>query len=216
MSFTKSLDEIVAENRNQLLCAHQSWARVKLADIASILNGYPFESDRFTTTRVDATPLIRIRDVLRSATETSYTGDFDPAFLINTGDLLVGMDGDFNAAIWRGERGLLNQRVCKIEPVSDSYEIRFLAYCLPGYLNAINSRTSSITAKHLSSRTIAEIPLPLPPSAEQLRIAEGARRTLLRSRRWHRSAEAGAREAEALPRVGTEGGRRRGVDRRVA
>lgn len=41
---------------------------------------------------------------------------------------------------------------------------------LQPYLNAINAETSSVTVKHLSSRTVKEIPLPLPPLSEQERI----------------------------------------------
>src|SRR5690606_22102882 len=74
------------------------------------------------------------------------------------------------AALWGGPRALLNQRVCKITPDEAVYRRRFLAYVLPGYLDAINAHTSSITVKHLSSRTVADIPLPLPPLPEQDRI----------------------------------------------
>jgi type I restriction enzyme, S subunit len=90
--------------------------------------------------------------------------------MIRRNDLLVGMDGDFNCTRWAGEDGLLNQRVCKIELHSDNYDDRFLAHALPGYLQAINAATSSMTVKHLSSRTVSEIPLPLPPLNEQRRI----------------------------------------------
>ncbi|ODT02044.1 MAG: hypothetical protein ABS52_15455 [Gemmatimonadetes bacterium SCN 70-22] len=60
--------------------------------------------------------------------------------------------------------------MCKISPNEAVLQRKFLAYVLPGYLSAINEYTSAITVKHLSSRTIAEIPLPLPPLAEQRRI----------------------------------------------
>jgi type I restriction enzyme, S subunit len=82
------------------------------------------------------------------------------------------MDGDFNCALWRGRPALLNQRVCKVTPDESTYLKRFLAYVLPGYLAAINAYTHSVTVKHLSSRTIADIPLPHPPLAEQRRIVE--------------------------------------------
>ncbi len=49
---------------------------------------------------------------------------------------------------------------------------------LPGYLAAVHDHTSSQTVKHLSSRSIVEIPLPLPPLAEQRRIV-GAVEALL-------------------------------------
>lgn len=166
MSFTASLSDIVAENRNGLLGdGDGQWARVPLGDLASVQNGFPFPSARFSKT--SGVPLIRIRDILGTSTEVSFDGEHDPAFLVEPGDLLVGMDGDFNAALWRGPRGLLNQRVCRLRPHRDRLDLRFLAYILPGYLNAINEATSSITVKHLSSRTVASIPIPLPPLREQ-------------------------------------------------
>ena len=168
MSFTANLLDIVAENRNHLLGGHHSWKRVRLGTIAKILNGFPFESDRFS--KVEGMPLIRIRDVVPGSTETFYQGEFDKSFLVQPGELLVGMDGDFNCALWRGEPALLNQRVCKITPDESSYSGRFLRHVLPGYLAAINAATPSLTVKHLSSKTVADIPLPLPPLDEQRRI----------------------------------------------
>jgi type I restriction enzyme S subunit len=172
MSFTESLERIVEENRNHLVGKHASWERVRLGDIARVLNGFPFESSQFTANCEGGHPLIRIRDILRSTTDTYYSGEVDPAYVVKSGDLIVGMDGDFNSVVWQGEPGLLNQRVCKISLNSPSFDCRFLAYCLPGYLSAINAHTSSLTVKHLSSLTIAKIPLPLPPLAEQRRIAD--------------------------------------------
>jgi type I restriction enzyme S subunit len=81
------------------------------------------------------------------------------------------MDGDFRVARWSGPPAVLNQRVCKVSVRDEtSYDSGFLLYVLPGYLDAINVMTSSVTVKHLSSRTVQEIPLPLPPIAEQRRI----------------------------------------------
>jgi len=84
----------------------------------------------------------------------------------------VGMDGDFNTGLWGSEAALLNQRVCKLSPNEKHYDKRLLAFALPGYLAAINANTPSVTVKHLSSKTIGEIGLPLPPRAEQTRIIE--------------------------------------------
>ncbi|MEW8072936.1 MAG: restriction endonuclease subunit S, partial [Candidatus Thiodiazotropha sp.] len=72
--------------------------------------------------------------------------------------------------MWPSSRGLLNQRVCKLTPNEEFLEKKFLAYALPGYLSLINENTHSITVKHLSSKTISEIPCPLPPREEQRRI----------------------------------------------
>jgi len=168
MSFTENINTIVAENRNGLLGIHPRWKRVPLKDIATILNGYPFESSRFK--RDKGTPLIRIRDITQGSTETYYDGDFAPEFLVRRGEILIGMDGDFYCEPWQGEPALLNQRVCKVTPDELQYSKQFLRYALPGYLDAIHALTSSVTVKHLSSRTIADIPLPFPTLEEQKKI----------------------------------------------
>jgi type I restriction enzyme S subunit len=82
------------------------------------------------------------------------------------------MDGDFKIAPWRGPPALLNQRVCRLSVANHHYAKGLLAPVLQGYLDAINAKTPSITVKHLSSRTIGEIPLPLPPRAEQDALVE--------------------------------------------
>ncbi len=168
MSLTTPVAEIVEKSTSPLLAVHPTWRRVSLGDVADILNGFPFESQRFS--KRDGKPLLRIRDVGETSTDCGYVGDFDKAYLIRRGDLVVGMDGDFNSAPWLGPEALLNQRVCKLTVVVDGYDRRFLELTLPGYLQAINDATSSVTVKHLSSRSVAEIPLPLPPFPEQRRI----------------------------------------------
>ena len=170
MAFTAKIADIIAADKTGLLACHDSWQRVPLCDVASILNGAPFDAALFNTTR--GTPLARIRDVLGGTTSTYYTGDFDDAYLLEQGDLLIGMDGDFNIGYWGAQRALLNQRVCKLTANPDHYDKKFLGFVLPGYLAAINANTPSITVKHLSSRTVGEIELPLPPRAEQTRIVE--------------------------------------------
>jgi type I restriction enzyme, S subunit len=161
-------DEIVRSSTASLLAIHESWRRVRLGDVAAVLNGFAFKSQFFGD---EGVPLLRIRDVGKSDTRTMYSGEYDEAYLVQPGELVVGMDGDFRVAPWAGRPALLNQRVCKIT-VRDTelYEPQFLRYALPGYLDAVNAHTSSVTVKHLSSRTVQDIPLPLPPLSEQRRI----------------------------------------------
>lgn len=154
-----------------LLAIAPGWSRVRLGDIARVVNGAPFSSQHFNVNGAGM-PLIRIRDVKTSSASTWYDGHWEQAHLVEPGALLVGMDGDFNAATWHGPTGLLNQRVCRIDVDSERYDRRFLEYALQGYLDAIWKATSSTTVKHLSSRSIADIPLPNPPRDEQRRIVD--------------------------------------------
>jgi type I restriction enzyme, S subunit len=162
-------DEIVESSSSPLLRMHPTWERVRLGDIADVLNGFAFASTGFSHDR--GMPLIRIRDVRSETTQIRYAGEFDTHYIVEPRTILVGMDGDFRAARWRGEPALLNQRVCTIKVRDPAfYDENFLLRALPGYLDAIHGATSSITVKHLSSETIKQIPLPLPPLAEQRRI----------------------------------------------
>lgn len=168
MSFGEDVAKLIQDSNNPVISCADHWERVPLGAVATILNGYPWDSRYFSNDQ--GISLIRIRDVTSGFTETRYNGHIVPGYEIKSGDLLVGMDGDFNIRRWTSNPGLLNQRVCKITSDEEIYLSRFLEYVLPGYLTLINQHTSSVTVKHLSSKTLAQIPLPLPPFAEQHRI----------------------------------------------
>jgi type I restriction enzyme, S subunit len=160
-----------ATGRPDLLAVAPGWSRVRLGEVARVVNGAPFASRYFNVQGIGM-PLIRIRDVKTSAVSTWYDGPWETTHLVESGDLLVGMDGDFNTATWHGATGLLNQRVCRIDVDSGRYDRRFLEHALQGYLRAIWKATSSTTVKHLSSRSVSDIPLPNPPLNEQRRIVD--------------------------------------------
>ncbi|WP_229400149.1 restriction endonuclease subunit S [Micromonospora okii] len=168
------MQEIVDEAESRLnpglLSKHESWERVRLGDIANVQNGAAFSSRHFNQDG-EGLPLIRIRDVGKAESGTYYAGGYESCYLVYPGHILIGMDGDFRVAIWKGPRGLLNQRVCRLSVRNpELYSARFLVLVLQGYLDAIRDKTSSVTVKHLSSRTVEDIPLPLPPLSEQCRI----------------------------------------------
>ena len=83
--------------------------KVSIGENLKLLSGFPFSSDKFSTE--EGFPLIRIRDVVDSKIETYYQGSVLPMFVVRYGDVLIGMDGDFNLARWKNGNALLNQRV---------------------------------------------------------------------------------------------------------
>lgn len=165
--------EIVSASTSPLLAAHHSWGRVEVGEIAEILNGYAFSSAHFNKSG-KGMPLLRIRDVGGDGfTDAYYDGGFDDRYVVEPGELVIGMDGDFRIAAWNGRPAVLNQRVCKLTVRDPArYDERFLLHVLQGYLDAIHEVTSSVTVKHLSSKTVAQIPVPDPPLGEQRRIVE--------------------------------------------
>jgi len=173
MALSILVEEIVKNNEKNLLSKKSSWIRIKVKEIAKLLNGYPFDSKCFVNSNEVGFPLIRIRDIHNINTEARYNGEYNPEFVVRHGDILIGMDGDFELDIWKGNPALLNQRVCKVIIDEKKYNKKFFFYVMPGYLEAIHRRTSSVTVKHLSSFTILDTPLPLPSLPEQsLIVAE--------------------------------------------
>lgn len=144
--------------------------RAFLTNIASILYGYPFEASLFTEND-KYIPLIRIRDILSGTPSTFYIGDYSDEYIVKEGDMLVGMDGNFNLRKWKSRNGLLCQRTCKIESKDESVVLNnYLYHILVPLFKRIEDNTPSGSVKHLSARTINNISIPLPPLTIQREI----------------------------------------------
>lgn len=143
----------------------------KLVSLTNIVYGFPFSSESFNDR--EGTPLIRIRDVMRGHSGTFYQGEFDQAYVIHAGDILVGMDGDFNVGKWKSNDALLNQRVLKIEVVSaESINNDFLFHLLGPLLKKVNDSIQASTVKHLTVRTLKTIEIPVPSLETQQRVVD--------------------------------------------
>ena len=139
---------------------------VKLTDVAEIKYGCAFDSKSFTDD--DSYPqLVRIRDVKRGFSETFYKGEYSRDYVLSAGDLLVGMDGEFNIARWKVDGALLNQRVCKIVARPGTYE-EYLRFILGKVLKEIEGMTSFATVKHLSAKELNKLELDMPKYEEQV------------------------------------------------
>ena len=115
-------------------------------------------------------PLVRIRDVKRGYSETYYSGDYSEEYLITSGDLLIGMDGEFNIARWKSDRALLNQRVCKLTAKKGTNE-EYLRFAMAKVLKEIEQKTAFVTVKHLSAKELNKLYLNVPELSKQNKIA---------------------------------------------
>ena len=141
----------------------------KLTDICDIQYGYAFDSKCFTDDS-SYPALVRIRDVKRGYSETFYSGEYPKEYILSAGDLLVGMDGEFNIARWKSDDALLNQRVCKLSAKNGTNE-EYLRFAMSKALKAIELRTAFVTVKHLSAKELNKLELYVPDISEQNRIA---------------------------------------------
>jgi type I restriction enzyme S subunit len=144
------------------------WDVSRISEVTALINGYPFDSEQFV--REEGIPLVRIRDLNATETDVNYIGPVVESAWIETGDVIIGMDGDFNVGRWRGRRALLNQRMCCLRPRNGT-DAGFIAYALPLPLQVINDLTYSTTVKHLASSDVRKIRVGKPPQPEQQVIA---------------------------------------------
>ena len=145
------------------------WEILRGKYMLDILSGFPFDSKKFEYDD-NYMPLIRIRDINSSSTEVYYSGVYPKESVVKKGEVLIGMDGDFNVSRWNGPEALLNQRVCKLSE-SSKMNTCFAFYMLSLPLKLTNDVTYATTVKHLSVYDIYNTFLPVPTIAEQEGIA---------------------------------------------
>lgn len=145
------------------------WQNAIMKDFIYLQVGYPFESQYFNNN--SGIRLIRNRDLKSSDTKLYYIGIYDDSYVINKGDLLVGMDGDFIVKLWDEENALLNQRTGRIR-TKKNISLIYLYYALEKPLKDIENKTLSTTVKHLSHGDIDLIEIRLPEIQEQKAIAQ--------------------------------------------
>lgn len=149
------------------------WRQIAVAEVVAMLPGFAFKSENFVTDTDEGLPLIRIRDLGQTATVTRYVGGYDEAFAVQDGDILVGMDGTFEAVRWQGGKALLNQRVLKLSTARpDAMDEGYLFYRVQPALLELEQTISGTTVKHLSTKDLKRLTWQLPPLDEQRRIAE--------------------------------------------
>ena len=142
---------------------------VRLGEYVTVDSGYAFKSSLFNDEN-KGMPIIRIRDVTTGSTHTFYNGEFDEKYIVENGDLLISMDGEFKIHEWKGGKALLNQRVCRIKSSNKILSDKYILYVLPIILKKIEDKTPFVTVKHLSVKDIMESKVLLPPIEIQNKI----------------------------------------------
>jgi type I restriction enzyme S subunit len=148
----------------------EGWKPKRLGLALKFQAGFPFPSSGFNDAR-KGLRLIRNRDLRSDDIVIFYSESYDPNFVVNNGDVLVGMDGDFTPTVWGKGEALLNQRVGRILPREDN-DHRFLLYLLTLSLKGIEEATARTTVKHLSHSAVEDKHEPVPKPPEQQKIAE--------------------------------------------
>jgi type I restriction enzyme, S subunit len=155
-----------------------SWVQAPLGHVATTQLGRMLSASR--ETGAHPKPYLRNRDVQwgHINVDDLPVMDFAPndaaRFLLNPGDVLVCEGGEVGrAAIWNGQlTECYFQKALHRVRTSSALLPKFLLYLLEYYsrINAFERHTSGSTIAHLPQEDLRNLPVPIPPSAEQDRI----------------------------------------------
>jgi type I restriction enzyme S subunit len=165
------------------------WTMVTVAQVGTVRLGRQRSPDRHTGQF--ATKYIRAANIAKDGLDLRHVleMDFSPAeretFRLEPGDILVAEASGSaaqvgRAAIWRGEipQCCFQNTVIRFRPhaVLPDYALLVFRYFAEAGSFAVKARGVGI--QHLGAARFAAMPFPLPPLAEQRRIAEEAQRRL--------------------------------------
>ncbi len=137
----------------------EGWRVGKFYEICNIDYGYPFNSKLFSES--EGFPLIRIRNLQNSSTETFTIEKIDKKYIVKAGDVLVGMDGDFIITRWMGEQALLNQRVCRLNPSNNGISGIMLESLAKPYIKFLQRTNYGTTVAHLGKEDWDRFKIPI-------------------------------------------------------
>ena len=128
--------------------------------ISSVIYGAPFKSNLFNEEK-NGKPIIRIRD-LKNQDMKTYTPENHPkGYLLQKGDITVGMDGEFRPYFWGNDEAWLNQRVCVFDNKRKKGKA-FLYYTLKPLLSFIEKTEVATTVIHIGKNDFDEFKIILP------------------------------------------------------
>ncbi|SET20229.1 restriction endonuclease subunit S [[Clostridium] polysaccharolyticum] len=127
-----------------------NWEKTSIYTIANIIYGAPFASKLFNTDG-EGVPIIRIRDLKEQAFVTYTTEKHPKGHLIQPGDIVVGMDGEFRPYIWGNTEAWLNQRVCIFKNIRPKGKA-FVLFTIKPLLFKIEQTQVATTVIHIGKK----------------------------------------------------------------
>ena len=135
----------------------EGWKKERLVDLASVQFGYAFDGSLFNSNG-NGTPIVRIRNIPDGVTNDYTTENAPDEYLINNGDIVVGMDGEFHINSWSGETSYLVQRSCCFKPHNPKMK-GWLLWAIHDPIKFFEKTVVGATVAHLGKKHIDTIEL---------------------------------------------------------
>jgi type I restriction enzyme, S subunit len=147
----------------------RNWTRSTLGEVATYWNGRGFRENEW---RNAGLPIIRIQNLNDPSARYNYSDiDHGERFRAKNGDLLVAWAASLGAHIWKGGDAWVNQHIFRCDPHPEIVSKDFLYYALKKSIDSLAGRTHGSGIVHVTRGVFESQEIPLPPRAEQDRIA---------------------------------------------
>lgn len=135
----------------------EGWRKEKLVDLATVQFGYAFDGSLFNSNG-NGTPIVRIRNIPDGFTNDYTTENAPEEYIINNGDIVVGMDGEFHINSWSGDKSYLVQRSCCFRPHNPKIK-GWLLWAIHDPIKFFEKTVVGATVAHLGKKHIDTIEL---------------------------------------------------------
>jgi type I restriction enzyme S subunit len=111
-------------------------------------------------------------EYLRENKATKFVKNPNDVVLADDGDLILLWDGSNAGEFFLGRRGVLSSTMVKIKLREKNYDQKFLFYLLKTKENYLKEQTRGTGIPHVDGSVLSSLKIPIPPLAEQQKIAE--------------------------------------------
>lgn len=148
-----------------------NWRWVTLGKIVKLYNGRAYKKDELLDDD-SLTPVLRVGNLFTNSSWYYSDLKLEENKYIDTGDLIYAWSASFGPKIWLGPKVIYHYHIWKIE-LSEYVDKKFLYYFLLDDRNIVGEADiHGSTMKHLTKKNMETLKIPLPPLAEQKRIAD--------------------------------------------
>ncbi|MFD9321110.1 restriction endonuclease subunit S [Streptomyces sp. NPDC060053] len=143
------------------------WAWARLGELGEYINGRGFKKSEWSET---GRPIIRIQNLTGSGSSFNYyAGALEKRHTVHPGDLLVSWAATLGVYVWQGSEAALNQHIFKVEPFIDR---SFLRHLIDYKIQELLAASHGSGMVHVTRSKFDELPVAIPPLAEQQRIVD--------------------------------------------
>lgn len=151
-----------------------------LRQACRVIPGFAFKSSDLADSGI---PVVKIGSIADTGAVDLESGQFFPEtlveerhekFFLNNGDIVLAMPGEGKVGRIRSEqRSLLNQRVCKLDPLEpDDQQYLWVAVRTIDYARVFAQLAQGAAQANISGGQLESLEIPWPQNSERRRIAE--------------------------------------------